>query len=97
MNHAFVCAIWMVGLKLGEDLGSGMLIVALIVTSFGGGSVMVWGGISMFGKIKLVVFAGNLNGTKYRDDILHVLQLIAVPYLQTLGPKFLTPINGRPC
>ena len=54
------------------------------VTSFVGGSVMVWGGTSMLGKTRLVVVAGNLKGTKYRDDI---LQPIALPYLQTLGPN----------
>ena len=43
---------------------------------------------------RLVVVAGNLNGTKYRDDI---LQPVAVPYLQTLGPNAIfQDDNARP-
>jgi hypothetical protein len=31
------------------------------ITYFGGGSVMVWGGISRTGKTRLVIIGGNLN------------------------------------
>ena len=34
---------------------------------FGGGSVMVWAGISIDGKSDLHVIAGNLSGVRYRD------------------------------
>lgn len=46
---------------------------------FGGGSVMVWGGISHGLKSHLVVIDGNLTAARYRDEILrpHV-----VPFLQ---------------
>ena len=42
---------------------------------FGGGSVMVWGGISHGFKTPLVVINGALNGLGYRDNILipHVI------------------------
>uniref|UniRef100_A0A8P4K6T7 Uncharacterized protein n=1 Tax=Dicentrarchus labrax TaxID=13489 RepID=A0A8P4K6T7_DICLA len=41
------------------------------ITSFGGGSVMVWGGISLTGKTRLVIILGNLNAESYRDEILN--------------------------
>jgi hypothetical protein len=37
--------------------------------SFGGGNVMVWGGITAHGRTPLVVVAGNLTGMRYRDEI----------------------------
>ena len=45
----------------------------------GGGSVMVWGGVSQHHRTELVVIAGNLNAVLYRENILlpHV-----VPFLQ---------------
>ena len=42
--------------------------------SFGGGSVMVWGGITL-----LVVVAGNLTGMRYRDEI---VQPYVIPFIQ---------------
>ena len=38
--------------------------------SFGGGSVMVWGGIAAHGRTPLVVVAGNLTGIRYRDEMM---------------------------
>jgi hypothetical protein len=46
---------------------------------FGGGSVMVWGGISHGLKSPLIVIAGSLIGIKYRDEILWP---VAVPFVQ---------------
>uniref|UniRef100_A0AAZ3R398 Tc1-like transposase DDE domain-containing protein n=1 Tax=Oncorhynchus tshawytscha TaxID=74940 RepID=A0AAZ3R398_ONCTS len=45
----------------------------------GGGSIMVWGGVSQHHLTEFVVIAGNLNAVRYREDILlpHV-----VPFLQ---------------
>ena len=45
----------------------------------GGGSVMVWDGVSQHHRTGLVVIAGNRNAVCYREDILlpHV-----VPFLQ---------------
>ena len=37
---------------------------------FGGGSVMVWGGITAHGRTPLVVVAGNLTGIRYRDEMM---------------------------
>ena len=41
----------------------------------GGGSVMVWGGISHGVKTPVVVIQGNLTAVRYRDQVLmpHVL------------------------
>lgn len=46
--------------------------------AFGGGSVMVWGGITATGRTPLVVVNGNLNAVRYRDEILqtHVIPFI---------------------
>ena len=64
------------------------------VTAFGGGSVMVWGGISLTGKTRLVVVEGNLNAVSYRDNI---LRQVAIPYVRNLGPNaLLQDDNARP-
>lgn len=64
-------------------------------TLFGGGSVMVWGGISLTGRTDLVVLNnGNLNAERYIVDILaeHV-----VPFAPYIGPHFLLmQDNARP-
>jgi transposase len=46
---------------------------------FGGGSVMVWGGISHGLKSLLIAIAGYLTGVRYRDEI---LRPVAVPFVQ---------------
>ena len=43
---------------------------ACVVRSFGGCSVMVWGGITERSRTALVVVAGNLTGMRYRDAML---------------------------
>ena len=43
---------------------------------FGGGSVMVWGGIYHVLKSPLIVIAGNLTGVRYRDEIIHLCNSI---------------------
>ena len=61
---------------------------------FGGGSVMVWAGISIDGKSDLHVIAGNLSGVRYRDEILHP---IVRPYAGAVGDGFiLMDDNARP-
>ena len=44
----------------------------------GGGSIMVWGGVSQHHQTELVVIAGNLNAVRYREDILlpHVVTFL---------------------
>ena len=44
----------------------------------GGGSVMVWGGVSQHHRTELVIIAGNLDAVRYREGILlpHVVPLL---------------------
>ena len=44
----------------------------------GGGSVMVWGGVSQHHRTELVVIADNFNAVRYREDILlpHVVPIL---------------------
>uniref|UniRef100_A0A9J7X314 Tc1-like transposase DDE domain-containing protein n=1 Tax=Cyprinus carpio carpio TaxID=630221 RepID=A0A9J7X314_CYPCA len=62
---------------------------------FGSGSVMVWGGISLEGRIPLHVLArGSLTAIRYRDEILRPL---VRPYASAVGPGFLLmQDNARP-
>ena len=62
---------------------------------FGGGSVMVWGGISPEGRTDLhVLNRGNLTGVRYRDD---VLRPIVRPCVGAVGSGFLlVQDNARP-
>ncbi|KAJ8354154.1 hypothetical protein SKAU_G00217210 [Synaphobranchus kaupii] len=62
---------------------------------FGGGSVMVWGGISLEGRTNLHVLAnGTLTAVRYRDEI---LRPIVRPYAGAVGPGFLlVQDNARP-
>ena len=60
---------------------------------FGGGSVMVWGGIMGKRKTNLIVVQGNLNAQGYINQI---LQPKAVPFLQRHGPAILMHDNARP-
>ena len=64
------------------------------VTPLNGGSVMVWGAISVTGKTELVIIEGNLNAVRYQNEI---LEPVAIPYLQNLGPNsILQDDNARP-
>uniref|UniRef100_A0A673XQW3 Transposase Tc1-like domain-containing protein n=1 Tax=Salmo trutta TaxID=8032 RepID=A0A673XQW3_SALTR len=62
---------------------------------FGGGSVMVWGGISLGGRTALHVLArGSLTAIRYRNEILRPL---VRPYAGAVGPGFLLmQDNARP-
>ena len=60
---------------------------------FGGGSVMVWGGIMGRRKTNLIVVQGNLNAQGYINQI---LQPEAAPFLQRHGPAILMYDNARP-
>ena len=60
---------------------------------FGGGSVMVWGGIMGRMKTNLIVVQGNLNAQGYINQI---LQPEAVPFLLRHGPAILMHDNARP-
>ena len=54
---------------------------------------MVWGGISINGRIDLVIPDGNLTGRRYVDDIIrpHVL-----PYSGDISGFILVDDNARP-
>jgi transposase len=62
---------------------------------FGGGSVMVWGGISLDGSTDLYVIRnGSLNAVRYRDEI---LDPIVRPFAGAIGDDFiLMDDNARP-
>ncbi|KAJ8361323.1 hypothetical protein SKAU_G00178480 [Synaphobranchus kaupii] len=62
---------------------------------FGGGSVMVWGGISLEGRRNLhVLVNGTLTAVRYWDEI---LRPIVRPYAGAVGPGFLlVQDNARP-
>lgn len=62
---------------------------------FGGGSVMVWGGISLEAKTELHIFnRGRINADVYIRDI---LQEYVVPYAPYIGDNFiLMHDNARP-
>ena len=46
---------------------------------FGGGSVIVWGGIAHGIKSQLIIVAGNMTAVRYKDEI---LRPVAVPLVQ---------------
>ena len=60
---------------------------------FGGGSIMVWGGIMGRRKTNLIVVQGNLNAQGY---INRILKPEAVTFLQRHGPALLMHDNARP-
>ena len=63
-------------------------------TAYGGGSVMVWGGISLHTRTPLYHVRGNLNAIRYRDEI---LQPLVVPQLQLIGAdSILQDDNAKP-
>ena len=49
---------------------------------YGGGSVMVWGGIGLNYRTPLHRIQGILTGIRYRDEI---LRPIAIPALRAMG------------
>ena len=59
---------------------------------FGGGSVMVWGGIAHGIKSQLIIVAGNMTAVRYRDEI---LRPVAVPLVQQRN-LILQLDNARP-
>lgn len=64
------------------------------VYSYQGGTIMVWGGISVGGRTDLILLDGFMTGMSYRDSI---LQPIVIPYAAAVGPGFLfMHDNARP-
>jgi hypothetical protein len=61
--------------------------------AYGGGSLMIWGGISLEGKTDLVVIRGGLTAQHYID----ILRDEVVPYAAAVGPGFaLADDNATP-
>lgn len=62
---------------------------------FGGGSIMVWGGISLNGRTELVVIReGSMTARRYIDE---VIEPHVVPFAENVGPEFiLQQDNARP-
>lgn len=65
------------------------------VRPFGGGSIMVWGGITLDGRTALHVFEnGGVTARRYIDEI---LEPIVIPFANQIGPNFiLQQDNARP-
>ena len=61
---------------------------------YGGGSVMVWGGINHHQRTPLYRVDGNLTGIRYRDEILRPL---VIPALQAVGPNAVLMDDNAPC
>ena len=61
------------------ELENGTRICVVERRLFGGGSIMVWGGITGNARTPLVVINGNLTGARYRDEI---LQAHVVPFVR---------------
>ena len=62
--------------------------------SFRGGSVMVWGGISYYGRTNLMVINGNLTAARYRDEVLIPR---VQPFMHLHGPGLIfQQDNARP-
>ena len=60
---------------------------------YGGGSVMVWAGISLHSKTDLVVVQGNLNAARYQHEI---LLPFAIPHLRAAGRGMMLLQDGAP-
>jgi transposase len=55
--------------------------------TFGGGCIMVWGGISLDGRTELIIIRrGTINAQRYRDE---VLAPVVVLYAGTIGEDFI--------
>lgn len=63
--------------------------------AFGGGSVMVWGGISLQSRTELIILnRATMNAQRYHDL---VIQPIIVPFARQFGPHFIfVDDNARP-
>lgn len=60
---------------------------------YGGGSVMVWAGVSLHTKTDLVIVQGNLNAARYQQEILIP---VAIPHLRAGGRGMVFMQDGAP-
>jgi len=61
--------------------------------AYGGGGLMVWGGISLRHRTDLVFIQGNLNGIRYRDEI---VQQHVIPFMNRHGPGMILQQDNAP-
>ena len=59
----------------------------------GGGSVMVWAGVSLHTKTDLVIIHGNLNAARYQHEVLNP---VAIPHLRAGGRGMMLLQDGAP-
>ena len=57
----------------------------LQTVAYGGGSLMVWGGISLNNKTDLIFIRGNLTAERYVEG---VVQYHNLPFVHEIGPDF---------
>ena len=93
MNYFFICVIQTLFISLFcipgrtrvfRRRGERFAEVNIVETDqYGGGSVMVWGGISLHSKTDLVTIQGRLNAQQFQGQIVrpHIL-----PHIRTNGP-----------
>lgn len=60
---------------------------------FGGGSIMVWGGISLHSKTAIVIFNGRVNANRYQEE---VLRPVLIPFVNAHRGMMLAQDNA-PC
>ena len=61
---------------------------------YGGGSVMIWGGITAQHRTNVIIVEGNLTGVRYHDEI---MEPVVVPFLRQHGPHLtFQQDNARP-
>ena len=62
----------------------------LQTVAYGGGSLMVWGGISLNNKTDLIFIRGNLTAERYVE----VVQNHTIPCAHEIGPDFVLIQDG---
>ena len=63
----------------------------LQTVAYGGGSLMVWGGISLNNKTDLIFIRGNLTAERYVEE---VVQNHILPFAHEIGPDFVLTQGG---
>ena len=63
----------------------------LQTVAYGGGSLMVWGGISSNNKTDLIFIRGNLTAERYVEE---VVQNHTLPFAHEIGPDFVLMQDG---
>ena len=63
----------------------------LQTVAYGGGSLMVWGGIFLNNKTDLIFIRGNLTAERYVEE---VVQNHSLPFAHEIGPDFVLMQDG---